>query len=126
MKHRILMCAVVAAAAVTLHIDRVQAFSPGNTAVVRGLRTEFLRVQAQDQPNALFRGIGVVTAIDPDTGSLTVNHQEIVGLMPPMEMLFHVDPRSLSDGVKPGDKIEFGVEGKTYKIRDIKVIEHTK
>jgi Cu/Ag efflux protein CusF len=126
MKHRILMCAVVAATAATLHFDKVQAFSPGNRAVVRVLRTEFLLVQVQDQPNALFRGVGIVTAIDPATGSLTINHQEIVGLMPPMEMLFHVDPRTLSDGVKPGDKIEFGVEGKTYKIRDIKVIEHTK
>jgi Cu/Ag efflux protein CusF len=126
MKHRILMCAVVAAAAATLHFDRVQAFSPGNRAVVRVLRTEFSLVQVQDQPNALFRGIGIVTAIDPATGSLTINHQEIVGLMPPMEMLFHVDSRALSDGVKPGDKIEFGVEGRTYKIRDIKVIEHTK
>jgi Cu/Ag efflux protein CusF len=116
----------VAATAATLHFDGVQAFSPGNRAVVRGLRAEFSLVQAQDQPNALFRGVGVVTAIDPATGSLTINHQEIVGLMPPMEMLFHVDPRALSDGVKPGDKIEFGVEGKTYKIRDIRVIEHTK
>ncbi len=66
-----------------------------------------------------------MTAVDPATGSLTINHQEIVGLMPPMEMLFHVDPRHLSDGVKPGDKIEFGVEGKTYKIQVIKVIEHS-
>jgi hypothetical protein len=28
--------------------------------------------------------------------------------------------------VKPGDKIEFQVEGKTYTIRDIKVIEPAK
>ena len=67
-----------------------------------------------------------MTAINPETGSLTINHQEIVGLMPPMEMLFEVDPRTLSDGVKPGEKIEFRVDGKTYKIRELKVIEHTK
>ena len=126
MKLRMLMWAVVTATTLTLYFDRVQAFSPGNSAIVRGPRTEFPLVQVQDQPNALFRGVGVVTAIDPATGSLTINHQEIVGLMPPMEMLFHVDPRTLSDGVKPGDKIEFGVEGKTYKIRDVKVIEHAK
>ena len=64
-----------------------------------------------------------MTAINPATGSLTINHQEIEGLMPAMEMLFHVDPRTLSDHVKPGDKVEFQVEGKTYTIRDIKVIE---
>ena len=30
------------------------------------------------------------------------------------------------DSVKPGDKVEFRVEGKTYTIRDIKVIELAK
>jgi Cu/Ag efflux protein CusF len=126
MKNRIFTCAFVAATAVNCYHDGARAFSPGGRSVARVLRTEFSLVQAQDQPNGLFRGVGVVTAINPATGSLTINHQEIVGLMPPMEMLFHVDPRTLSDGVKPGDKIEFRVEGKTYKIRDIKVIEHTK
>jgi Cu/Ag efflux protein CusF len=105
---RILMCAVAAATAVALNLQRVEAFSPRSRPAAR-LATEFLPVQVQ--PDGLFRGVGVVTAIDPATGSLTTNHQEIVGLMPPMEMLFHVDPRNLSEGVKPGDKIEFGVEG---------------
>jgi hypothetical protein len=41
-------------------------------------------------------------------------------------MLFNVNPRSLSDGVRPGDRIEFSVEDKTYTIRDIEVVEHAK
>lgn len=64
-----------------------------------------------------------MTAINPATGSLTINHEDIVGLMPPMEMVFQVEPPTLSEGVKPGDRVEFRVEGKTYKIRDLKVIE---
>jgi Cu/Ag efflux protein CusF len=103
-KNRIFRCAVVAATAVALNLQRAEAFSP----------------------KGQFRGVGVVTAINPATGSLTINHQEIEGLMPAMEMLFHVDPRTLSDRVKPGDKVEFRVEGKTYTIRDIKVIELAK
>jgi Cu/Ag efflux protein CusF len=126
LKNRILMCTVVAATAMSLDVRGVEAFSPGGHPLAQLPRAQFLQVQAQDQSNGLFRGVGVVTAVDPETGSLTINHQEIIGLMPPMEMLFHVDPRSLSEGVKPGDKIEFGVEGKTYKIRDIKVIEPSK
>jgi Cu/Ag efflux protein CusF len=126
MKHRIMVCAVLAATAVSLHVDRIQAFSPANHPLAGVQRPELSLVQIQDQPNSLFRGIGVVTAIDPETGSLTINHQEIKGLMPAMEMLFRVNPRSLSDGVKAGDKIEFSVEDKTYTIRDLKVIEHAK
>lgn len=126
MRRRTFTCtiAAVTAVTVTLHLNKAQAFFSGS--VARAPRTEFLLVQAQEQSNVLFRGVGVVTAVNPATGSLTINHEEIAGLMPPMEMLFHVEPRTLSDGVKPGDKVEFRVEGKTYKIRDIKVIEHTK
>jgi Cu/Ag efflux protein CusF len=123
MKIRVVMRAAVAVSAVAFNQAEVCAFSPKGFAAAQIQSAELLRVQ---DSNGLFRGIGVVTAIDPKTGSLTVNHQEIAGLMPPMEMLFNVSQRSLSDGVRPGDKIEFHLENKTYTIRDLKVIEHTK
>jgi Cu/Ag efflux protein CusF len=119
---RAFMCAAAAATAITFNLDRVQALSPGGSQISRPQHTALLPVQ---DSNGLFRGIGVVTAVDPTNGSLTVNHQEIVGLMPPMEMLFDVSPRSLSDGVRPGDKIKFQLENKTYTIRDLKVVERT-
>lgn len=124
MRNRIFRCAVVAATtAVTLHLQRAEAFFPGGHPAAGLPHAEFSPVQAQEPSNGLYRGLGVVTAINPETGSLTINHQDIEGLMPAMEMLFRVDPRSLSDRVRPGDKVEFQVEGKTYTIRDIKVME---
>jgi Cu/Ag efflux protein CusF len=120
MKTRIVMGA--AAAAMALSLEAVHAFSPKSPAVTR-LPRELTLVQ---DSNGRFHGIGVVTDMDRETGALTVNHQEIKGLMPAMEMLFNVDPRSLSDGVKPGDRIEFSVEDKTYTIRDLKVVEHAR
>jgi Cu/Ag efflux protein CusF len=126
-KNRVFICAVVAATAVViLHLQRAEAFSPARHPVARLPHTQFSLVQAQEPSNGPYRGVGVVTAINPATGSLTINHQEIEGLMPAMEMLFQVDPRTLSDRVKPGDKVEFQLEGKTYTIRDIKVIEPAK
>lgn len=132
---------IIAATAVTLDLGEASAFSSGDGAVAaRASRTEFLLVQlhkagdqsqdrsrdqSQDQSNVLFQGGGFVTAINPATGSLTINHEEIVGLMPPMEMVFQVEPPTLSEGVKPGDRVEFRIEGKTYKIRDLKVIEQS-
>lgn len=73
----------------------------------------------------MFQAVGFVTAINPATGSLTINHEEIVGLMPPMEMVFQVEPPTLSEGVKPGDKVEFRIDGKTYRVRELKVIEQS-
>ena len=45
--------------------------------------------------------------------------------MPAMEMTFSVNPRALANGVRPGDKIEFSVEGKTYTIVALKIVGHT-
>ena len=66
------------------------------------------------------------TAIDPTTGSLTLDHEEIKGLMPAMEMMYRVDPHSLSAGLRAGDKIDFAVDAKTYTIRGVKLIERAK
>jgi Cu/Ag efflux protein CusF len=81
--------------------------------------------QAQQSETRIpFHGVGVVTAIEP-AGSLTINHEAIAGLMPAMEMTFPVNPRALANGVRPGDKIEFSVEGKTYTIVALKIVGHT-
>jgi Cu/Ag efflux protein CusF len=71
----------------------------------------------------VFHGIGFVTAIEP-AGSLTISHQPIEGLMPAMEMMFSMKPRALAQGIRPGDQIEFSVEGKTYSIVGVKVVGH--
>ncbi len=114
---------MAATTVVTFHLQMAEAFFPGGRPVAGLPHAGFSPVRAQEPSIGLYRGLGVVTAINPETGSLTINHQNIEGLMPAMEMLFRVDPRSLSDRVRPGDEVEFQVEGKTYTIRDIKVIE---
>ena len=99
---------------------------PGSRTGTEGATGPLRMAQAQQgEPGKTFRGMGVVTAIDPATGSLTINHQPIEGLMPAMEMTFRVNPRALSDSVRPGDEIEFSVEGKTYTVLDVKVVGHT-
>jgi Cu/Ag efflux protein CusF len=83
--------------------------------------------QAQmGEQDGLFHGVGVITAIDPTTGSLTLDHEEIKGLMPAMEMMYRVDPHSLSAGLRAGDTIDFAVDAKTYTIRGVKLIGRAK
>jgi Cu/Ag efflux protein CusF len=78
------------------------------------------------EASGTFRGVGVVKAVDPRTGALTVAHDEIKGFMAAMIMMYRVDPASLSAGLRPGDKIEFAIDAKSYTIRDIKLIEQAK
>jgi len=56
------------------------------------------------------RGIGVVKALNPKVPSIELNHEEIKGFMPAMQMEFHVKDKSLLDGLAPEDKIEFTVD----------------
>lgn len=63
-----------------------------------------------------YHGEGVVTKIvlenpyDKTLSSVELNHGEIVGLMPAMQMEFYVKEKSLLKGLKVGDKVDFTLE----------------
>jgi Cu/Ag efflux protein CusF len=105
--------------ALTVEVSAMERQSP-TMRENRPLRT----AQAQpSEPGKMFRGVGIVTAIE-SAGSLTINHEPIAGLMPAMEMTFSVNPRGLTNGVRAGDKVEFGLDGRTYVIHELKVVGH--
>jgi Cu(I)/Ag(I) efflux system periplasmic protein CusF len=57
-----------------------------------------------------FVGVGVVANVKPEQAVLELHHDEIKGLMPAMQMEFHVKDRSLLSGLASGDRVEFTVE----------------
>ena len=67
----------------------------------------------------IFHGVGTVTGVDMASGVLTVDHGDIPGLMDAVEMAYKAPPASLAQGLQKGDKIAFGVDGKTYTIVEI-------
>jgi Cu/Ag efflux protein CusF len=118
-------CATGAFLTLTIGASALDAAASGNRSAAKGKNAPLLLAQAQqNEPRKLFRGLGVVTAIEP-AGSLTINHGPIEGLMSAMEMTFSVNPRALTKGVRPGDKVEFSIDGKTYTIVALKVVGHT-
>src|SRR5262245_6471155 len=57
------------------------------------------------------QGTGVIKAIDPKAGTLTLQHSPIAGLgWPAMTMPFKADPPSLLRGLKVGQTIGFDVK----------------
>jgi Cu/Ag efflux protein CusF len=56
-----------------------------------------------------YPGIGVVKLINKKEGWIEIDHEPIEGLMPAMIMEWHVEPRSLMNKVKVGDKVRFTV-----------------
>jgi Cu/Ag efflux protein CusF len=57
-----------------------------------------------------FVGVGFVSAVKPESSVVELNHDEIKGLMPAMQMEFHVKDKSLLTGLASGDRVEFTVE----------------
>jgi Cu/Ag efflux protein CusF len=55
-------------------------------------------------------GEGKVVATVPNASQLVVEHGEIKGFMEAMTMGYRVDPPSLLEGLKAGDKVRFTID----------------
>jgi len=55
---------------------------------------------------------GEVTKINSELGSIELKHENIEGLMPPMQMEFFVRNKELLKGLEIGDQVDFTIEYK--------------
>ena len=53
---------------------------------------------------------GKVIATVPNASQIVVEHGEIKGFMEAMTMGYRIEPPSLLEGLKPGDKIRFTID----------------
>ena len=74
----------------------------------------------------VFKGHGVVKAVAPITGALTLSHDEIKGFMAAMEMMYRVKSPELTKDLHPGDVIDFAIDAEKYTIVDVKLVSRTK
>ena len=68
------------------------------------------------QPNT-YQGVGVVKRLDAKAPAIEIDHEEIVGLMPAMQMEFPVTDIALLSGLAVNDHIEFTVVEKTGQMK---------
>jgi Cu/Ag efflux protein CusF len=74
----------------------------------------------------VFHGVGVVTAIDAASGALTLDHDDIKGFMPAMEMMYRVKSPDLAHGLGVGDQIAFDIDAKSYTILGVTLLARAK
>lgn len=60
-----------------------------------------------------YPGRGKVTKINNDLGSVELDHEEIVGVMPRMIMEFYVSDKGLLKGLSVGDQVNFVLRQKS-------------
>jgi protein SCO1/2 len=84
------------------------------------------RATAQETAaTGIFAGHGVVKAVTPGTGWLTLDHDAIKGFMCAMEMMFQVKTPDLSRDLHPGDVVDFKIDAEKYVIVDVKLVSRS-
>lgn len=64
-----------------------------------------------------YQGVGVVKGLNPKRPGIEIDHQEIVGLMPAMQMEFPVTDATLLNGLAVNDQIDFTIEDNAGEMR---------
>jgi Cu/Ag efflux protein CusF len=57
-----------------------------------------------------YKGVGVVKAVNPKAPAIEIDHGDIEGLMPAMQMEFPVTDPNLLNGIAVNDRIDFTIE----------------
>jgi Cu(I)/Ag(I) efflux system protein CusF len=72
-----------------------------------------------------YKGEGTVKAVNPNAPSIEINHGDIDGFMPAMQMEFPVTDPKLLNGIAVNDRIDFTVENdpEGVKVVAIKKLE---
>ena len=68
------------------------------------------------QTNA-YQGVGVVKGLNTKLPAIEIDHEEIVGLMPAMQMEFPVTEVSLLSGLAVNDRIDFTIVNGTGEMK---------
>jgi Cu/Ag efflux protein CusF len=57
-----------------------------------------------------YHGVGVVKSLNPKAPAIEIDHEDIEGLMPGMQMEFPVTDAGLLNGIAVNDHIDFTIE----------------
>lgn len=64
-----------------------------------------------------YQGVGTVKSLNPKQPAIEIDHEEIVGLMPAMQMEFPVTESALLEGLAVNDRIDFTIENGTGEMK---------
>lgn len=64
-----------------------------------------------------YQGVGVVKSLNPKAPAIEIDHGDIEGLMPAMQMEFPVTDANLLNGIGVNDRIDFTIENNAGVMR---------
>jgi protein SCO1/2 len=74
------------------------------------------------EPEGGYPGHGIVMSVDAQARQVTLDHDDIPGLMQGMTMTFELAPEVSLEGIGPGSRVRFTVrrEGRTYTLTELR------
>jgi len=64
-----------------------------------------------------YHGVGVVKSLNPKAPAIEIDHGDIEGLMPAMQMEFPVTDAGMLNGIAVNDRIDFTIETNAGEMR---------
>lgn len=64
-----------------------------------------------------YKGVGVVKSLNPKAPAIEIDHGDIEGLMPAMQMEFPVTDAGLLNGIAVNDRIDFTIENNAGEMK---------
>src|SRR2546422_5481483 len=74
--------------------------------IVVPLASAGCRKASEDTKDKVYDIKGKVVALDRDKTKVTLDHEDIPGLMKAMKMPFSVEKAKMLEGIQPGDEVE--------------------
>jgi len=71
-----------------------------------------------------YKGVGVVKSIDTKRPAIEIDHGDIEGLMPAMQMEFPVTDPKLLNGIAVNDRIDFTIEAAKGEMKVVAIKKH--
>ena len=88
------------------------------------LATGLLLSACGDEPAKTHPGRGVITAVDPAAGTVTIDHGDIPGFMKAMTMTFEVSDSAALSSLEPGQEVDFRAkhEAGRYLVTEVQLV----
>ncbi len=78
----------------------------------------------QDATEGVFQGHGIVMAVEPATGAVTLAHDDIKGFTPAAETMYPVPAPDVSECLRPGDTVDFTIDAAKHMILGVNLLNY--
>ena len=78
----------------------------------------------QDVTEGVFHGRGIIKAVEPETGTVTLADEGIEGFTPAPEATYRVQAPEVSECLRPGDTVDFSIDTVHHVVLRVSILNY--